>query len=118
MKRNESEVDAETQLSELDLSDATIRTLSDPLVRHTLRYIDDYPETTLDAVADAVAGFEAADTESIVTTSDRDRLHVRLYHVVLPRLDDEGFVDFDRAAGTVERAEIPPGTTVVLELGD
>jgi hypothetical protein len=118
MERNESETDPEEQLSELDLPDRAIRTLSNPLARHALRYIQDRPETTLDAVADAVAGFEAVDTESIVTTSDRDRLRVKLYHVVLPRLDDEGFVEFDRAARTVERAAVPPGATVVLHLGD
>lgn len=118
MGRDESELDSEWPLAELGLSDAELRTLSNPLARHALRYVDAHPEATLAEVADAVAGFEAADTDAIVTASTRDRFQIKLYHVVLPRLDDVGLVQFDRTARTVERADIPDGVAAVLELGD
>ena len=118
MDSDESTSQGEISFSELEVSGRELRALANPLARHTVRFIDAHPKATLDEVADAVAGFEAADTDAIVTASTRDRFQIKLYHVVLPRLDDVGLVQFDRTARTVERADIPDGVAALLELGD
>jgi len=118
MDSDESTSQGEISFSELEVSGRELRALANPLARHTVRFIDAHPKATLDEVADAVAGFEAAETETLVTAGSRDRFSVRLYHVVLPQLDELGFVRFDPASRTVERGDIPEDVAPLLELAD
>lgn len=118
MDSDESTFQGEIPFTELDVSDRELRALADPLARHTLRYIGSHSAATLEEVADAVAGFEAAETETLVTAGSRDRFGVRLYHMVLPRLDELGFVRFDPADRKVERGDIPEDIAPLLELAD
>jgi histidinol-phosphate/aromatic aminotransferase/cobyric acid decarboxylase-like protein len=108
----------ERALVDAELSDGQLRALSSPHVRHTLRWLDSYPQTTLAELTDAVAGFEGAQSETVVTAEGRDRIRTQLYHTVLPKLEALGFVDFDVDERTVERAEIPPGVAQLLELSE
>lgn len=117
MDSDESIFEGEISFDELEVSDRVLRTLANPLARHTLRYVDAHPETTLEEVADAAAGFEAAETETLVTPGSHDRIRISLYHAVLPRLDELGFVRFDSADKTVQRGDIPEDVAPLLELG-
>jgi hypothetical protein len=42
-------------------------------------------------------------SETIAGDGDRRRVRIQLIHCHLPKLDDLGYVDWDREAGTVER---------------
>lgn len=118
MDSDESPFQRGQSLADLEVSDRELRALSNPLARHTLRFIGSHEEAMLDEVADAVAGLEAAETETLVTAGTRDRFRVRLYHVVLPKLDDLGLVSFDPADRRVERGDIPDDVAPLLELAD
>lgn len=49
---------------------------------------------------------------------DRDRFELTLHHNHLPRLDEAGFVDWDREAGTVRRGPRLEEIAPVLRLID
>lgn len=95
--------------------DELFRLLSDRYVRHTLFYLSSNSTTSLDELADVIAGLEATAQETIVTPVDRDRIRIRLYHVVLPRLDEAEYIHFDSTDHTVERASIPSLVSTLLE---
>lgn len=84
--------------------------------RHVLFYLTAASETTLDRLADVVAGLEATATGVGVSPAERDRIRARLYHNVLPRLDDGGYVEFDADAHTVRRREVPPLVDALVDL--
>ena len=95
--------------------DQVFRLLSDRYVRQTLFYLSSNPTTTLDELADVIAGWEATAQETIVTPVDRDRIRIRLYHVILPRLDEAGYIHFDITDHAIERTSVPSPVSTVLE---
>ncbi|ELY60799.1 DUF7344 domain-containing protein [Natronolimnohabitans innermongolicus] len=96
-------------------ADHLLWVLSDRYTRYVLASVVDESTVTLEALTDVVAGLEAAETGSIVTSSDHERIRLWLYHVVLPKLDDVGYLEFDSEAQTVETDEIPPVFRELLE---
>jgi hypothetical protein len=92
--------------------------LSDRQARLTLAYLSERPTVTLDDLADVVTGAEAAATDDVATPADRKRVRVRLYHVVLPKLVDAGYVEFDPDEERVTGANVPPRIDSLLEAED
>lgn len=89
--------------------------LSDRYVRHSLYYLFDRTSTSLDELADLVAGLEAVESDAITTPEDHERIRVRLYHVVLPKLDAHGYVEFDTDEHSVTRTEVPATVHSLLD---
>lgn len=89
--------------------------LSDRYVRRTLSYLSSNPTTTLHELADVIAGVEATEQKTIVSPTDRDRICIRLYHATLPKLDDAGYIHFDSTTQVIERTDVPPPVTSLLE---
>lgn len=96
--------------------DELFRLLSDRYVRHTLFYLSSTPTTSLDELADVIAGLESIAQETIVTPVDRDRIRIRLYHAILPRLDEAGYVRFDTTDHTLERTNVPTPVSTLFEV--
>jgi hypothetical protein len=114
----ESDLDA-TGAVDSDLSvDPVLETLSHPYARYTLAYLSDKPDATLDTLAEVIAGAEAGGTNAVATSEDLRRVRIRLYHVVLPKLDDVGYVDFDPGDRNVVRSGVPPSVYSLLGIDD
>ena len=94
--------------------DEAFALLSDRLTRYVLYYLVDRSASDLETLADVVTGMEALETESVQTPTDHERNRIRLYHVTLPRLDDEGYVEFDASSRRVTAVEIPEPITRLL----
>lgn len=99
-------------LDEVD-DDLSVRALmhafADPVARYTVYYLREEPTLSVDRLAEVVVGWLNADTGSVATRSDRDRMRTMLYHVHLPVLDSLGVVEFDPDDRTVATAETSPG---------
>lgn len=94
--------------------DDVIRLLGEPTARTALVYCYDQRTPTLEELADAVAGAAACADETIATPADRDRIRIRLYHSILPRLNDLEFVAVDYEANTVTETTIPDPVVAYL----
>lgn len=98
--------------------DEILDVLSDDHARYALYWLGEHPDATLEQLADVVTGIDAAATDAIATPSDRERARIHLYHVVLPKLDAHGYLDFDADDRTVTGANVPPEVCSLLKLDD
>lgn len=98
--------------------DDVIRLFGDRHARNAVVYLHDHPTSTLEELADTLAAAAASSDETIAGPSDRERIRVRLYHEILPRLEDLGFVAFDRETNTVTETTIPPAVRDSLGIED
>jgi hypothetical protein len=99
----------------IQLSGAQLTVLSKAHVRHTLRYLDQQETATLEEIADAVCGMQAVDSDSVMTSTQRDRIRITLYHVTLPQLDDLNYITYDRESRTVTEMTIPQDVSSIVE---
>ncbi|AFO58220.1 hypothetical protein [Natrinema sp. J7-2] len=98
--------------------DDVIRLLGTFHARNALIYLSDHSTVTVDELADVLAAAAASTDETIATPSDRDRIRLRLYHAVLPRLADLEFITFDTETNTVTETSIPDAVTAALRVDD
>ena len=108
-------LDAFEGIDDVHAIDELARLLSDRFVRYTLYYVTSEPATSLDELADVLAGLEAIEHGAIITPAGHEQIRIQLYHIVLPKLANSGYVRFDRDDLTVERADIPPSISTVLD---
>ena len=87
--------------------DVLLDALSDRYARYVLAHLAAEPTATLEDLADTATGLAATEAGAIATPADRDETRVRLYHLVLPKLDAAGYIEFDSETRTVERDEFP-----------
>lgn len=69
--------------------------------------------TDCETLARAVASRERGTARENVSDDTVERVHVRLHHVHLPKLDGYGLVDYDRENGVVEPTG--DGTSIAVE---
>lgn len=96
--------------------DLLFRVLSHVRRRYVLFYLRDRDATSLDELADVVAGWTTADTDALTTPRRRERVLIDLDHVHLPMLADAGLVAYDRDAGEVTRREVPDAVDRLLDV--
>lgn len=87
--------------------DEIFEVLSNRQSRFALYYLGDAGTASLDEVAAAVTGFEAQASDAIASPDDEQGVKTRLYHLVLPKLDAQGFVEFDADERTVTLTGLP-----------
>ena len=75
--------------------------------RYVLSVLLDRSTVPFDELVEQVAGIEAIETDELVTPSAYERIRIRLYHSVLPKLEDVGYIDFDLADRTITSQTIP-----------
>ncbi|SEQ24376.1 DUF7344 domain-containing protein [Natrinema salaciae] len=98
--------------------DDVIRLFGNYHARNAVIYLHDHPTATLDELADALAAAAASTDETIATPSDRERIRIRLYHVILPQLEELGIVSFDSEANAVTETTIPAAIREYLRIDD
>ena len=69
-----------------------------------------------DELAEYVAGIEAMECGDIVTPTAYETIRIRLYHSVLPKLDEVGYIDFDLRDRTITSATIPEEMRSLLSI--
>ncbi|MFW6435205.1 MAG: DUF7344 domain-containing protein [Halovenus sp.] len=87
-----------------DLSvDVIFEVLKNERRRRVIEYLraNDGP-VELGAVAEHIAALENDKDESAITYAERKRVYVGLYQCHLPKMDDMGVIDFNRARGRIE----------------
>lgn len=98
--------------------DDVIRLLGDRDARNAVVYLRDHRTATLEELADVLAAVAAGSDGRIAEQSDRERIRIRLYHVILPQLDELGFIAFDSERNTVSETTIPEPVTDYLGIDD
>ena len=98
--------------------DDVVRLLGDRHARYALVALHDTPDSTLEELADVVTATDASAAGTIATPSDRDRIRLWLYHAILPRLEELGFLTFDTETRTVTDIDVPPAITDALGVAD
>lgn len=91
----------------LSLSGEEYDLLSDQTVRFTLTRLLHDPASSLDELATAVAGMKAGTEESVATKDDYRRIKLVLYHSVLPRLEEHGYLTFEYQEQSICDVSIP-----------
>lgn len=85
--------------------------------RHVLYLLREHGSISVDDLADILSGWLAVrNGDAGATPLDRDRVHIRLYHVDLPKLWDAGFVEFDPSTGDVSLGSLPPAVDRLLDV--
>ncbi|WP_440010547.1 DUF7344 domain-containing protein [Halomicrococcus sp. SG-WS-1] len=94
--------------SEPDLSqDDVFHLLQTPRRRYVLQYLKDKEgPVEMRDVAEQVAAWENDTTVTALSSDERQRVYIPLYQSHLPKLDEEGVVNYDQNRGTVERTEL------------
>ncbi|ODR81794.1 hypothetical protein BG842_01550 [Haladaptatus sp. W1] len=57
-------------------------------------------------LAEQVAAWENDTTVQALTSDERQRVYIPLYQSHLPKLDEEGIIDYDQSRGTVKRTKL------------
>ncbi|WP_257300328.1 hypothetical protein [Haloarchaeobius sp. FL176] len=72
--------------------------------RRVIRYLHDKEgKTDMRDIAEKVAAWEHDKTVRTLSSEERQRVYIPLYQNHLPKLDDEGIIDYNQSRGTVER---------------
>ena len=87
--------------------DKIFHLLQTPRRRHVLRYLKDHEGTIeMRDIAEQVAAWENDITVQELTSDQRQRVYIPLYQSHLPKLDEEGIIEYNQSRGTVTRTEI------------
>ncbi|PSP91446.1 hypothetical protein BRC87_02895 [Halobacteriales archaeon QS_4_66_20] len=74
--------------------------------RCVLKYLREHEEaTTLSDLSEQIAAWENDKEVRRISSSERKRVYVALYQCHLPKMDDMGVVEFEKARGTIEPGE-------------
>ena len=106
--------------TEPDLTqDDIFHLLQTPRRRYVLRYLKTHEgPVEMRDIAEQVAAWENDTTVEALTSGERQRVYIPLYQSHLPKLDEEGVVEYDQSRGTVERTELANRFDRYLEVSD
>lgn len=99
-----SETDGERSESASLSTDEVFHILQTKRRRDVLRYLRREPgPVEMRELAEQVAAWEQGSSVAELSSSERQRVYISLYQSHLPKLDEEGIVDYDKDRGMVER---------------
>lgn len=99
--------------------DTVFTTLSNPRRRYVLQYLQENGGSVeLREVTEHLAARENDKTVPEITSQERRRVYTALQQVHLPRMDDDGIVEFDSDRGTVRMTDRAEELRVYLEVVD
>lgn len=105
---------ASTELDE----DQIYHLLQNERRRNVLRYLHDTEGTvSMRDIAEQVAAWENASTVQAITSSERQRVYIPLYQSHLPKLDEEGVIEYDQSRGAVTKTDAADVLYEYLEPG-
>ena len=75
--------------------------------RHALRYLKEH-DTPVEMrdLAEQVAAWENDTTVQALASDERQRVYIALYQSHLPKLDEEGIIEYNKSRGIVERGQL------------
>ncbi|GAB3670011.1 DUF7344 domain-containing protein [Halopiger thermotolerans] len=95
--------------------DHVYEALGHPRRRYLCYTLLETTEWTLTDLATKIAAWENDIPDHEVTTLQRERVYVSLYHAHVPKLVDEGVITFDDATETITPAENAAQVLLALE---
>lgn len=99
----QGDVDEQNELLE---KDDIFHILQNQRRRDSLRYLKKADETVrMRDLAEQVAAWEHDTTLQALTSDERQRVYIALYQSHLPKLDEEGIINYNQSRGIVERTE-------------
>ncbi|EFW91186.1 hypothetical protein ZOD2009_15201 [Haladaptatus paucihalophilus DX253] len=99
---NSTDMSTSVELSE----DQIYHLLQNERRRNVLRYLHDTEgQVSMRDIAEQVAAWENDSTVQSITSSERQRVYIPLYQSHLPKLDEEGVIEYDQSRGTVTKTE-------------
>lgn len=85
--------------------DELFHTLQNERRRFVIRYmLDQSGPVDVPSLVDQVAAWELQTTVAELPDDERQRIYVDIFQSQLPKLDQQGFVDYDESRGVVESA--------------
>ena len=95
-----------TLFAELD-EDQIYHLLQNERRRNVLRYLHDVDgQVSMRDIAEQVAAWENNCTVQAITSDERQRVYIPLYQSHLPKLDEEGIIEYNKSRGTVEKTQM------------
>lgn len=99
----ESESDSQSRLTE----DQVFHVLQNQRRRWVLKYLEGRDgQVRMRDIAEQVAAWEHDTTVQALTSKERQRVYIPLYQNHLPKLDEEGIIDYNQSRGIVERTRL------------
>lgn len=96
--------------------DVIFEVLKNERRRRVIEYLREHDEpAVLGDVAEHIAALENDKDEAAITYAERKRVYVGLYQCHLPKMDDMGIVNFNRARGRIELTEQAPHLVPYLD---
>jgi DNA-binding transcriptional ArsR family regulator len=87
--------------------DKIFHLLQTPRRRHVLRYLKRHEGTgEMRDIAEQVAAWENETSVQALTSDERQRVYIPLYQSHLPKLDEEGIIEYNQSRGTVKRTKL------------
>lgn len=90
--------------------------------RLVLRYLTEHGASEMREVAEQVAAWENDTTVAGLTSDARQRVYIALYQSHLPKLDENGVIEYDQNRGTIEPCapleQLDPYLSVAAEAAD
>ncbi|GAA0241179.1 hypothetical protein ACFFQF_29645 [Haladaptatus pallidirubidus] len=75
--------------------------------RYALRYLKEHrDEVKMRDLAEQVAAWENDTTVQALASKERQRVYIALYQSHLPKLDEEGIINYNQSRGSVERGPL------------
>ena len=75
--------------------------------RNVLRYLHDVDgQVPMRDIAEQVAAWENDSTVQTITSDERQRVYIPLYQSHLPKLDEEGIIEYNQSRGTVRKTHM------------
>lgn len=100
--RTDAATKKEDELSDLT-ADQAYHLLQNQRRRNVLRYLRDADEPVeMRDIAEQVAAWENNTTVAALSSDARQRAYIPLYQSHLPKLDEEGVINYDQSRGIVE----------------
>ncbi len=99
----QSEITTAETTVEMD-EDQIYHLLQNERRRNVLRYLHDTDgQVSMRDVAEQVAAWENDTTVQALSSDKRQRVYIPLYQSHLPKLDEEGVIEYDQSRGTVQK---------------
>lgn len=113
-------IGAEAKSIDRELSkDKIFHLLQTPRRRYVLRYLKEHDGIAeMRDIAEQVAAWENDIPVQALTSDQRQRVYIPLYQSHLPKLDEEGIIEYDQNRGTVERTELANQLDRYLDVSD
>lgn len=100
-------VDANSSVEQRLSDDKVFHLLQNRRRRDVIRYLSDAEgKVSMRDIAEQVAAWEHDTSVRALDSDQRQRVYIPLYQNHLPKLDEEGVIEYNQSRGTVKRTEV------------